>query len=543
MVVLVYTRYQRYSYLGKQSKVITNTSRIQLTVGLAQLRGAGKELAVITGKHICIVGGGAAGWIAYHSLKNHPAVSKITVVGSPTIPKIGVGESTTLSFYRWLHDDLGLSDEGIKKFLVDIDAAIKYGVNYEGWSHRNFLHHFNTKVPNLVQKRFKLGAKPKSVSHNQAVVPLADHIYDSKVYLSGDGEWLDQRLQMHSYHFDAGKFIQAAHDLAKHDHQLHYIADTVTDAVYNGELVDRILLESGAEVKADYYISCIGQTAFNQRVFREEYVSYSDYLLTTKALFCPLEYTDPVAQFHPYTAAKTMPHGWRWITPTRSRIGTGYVFSDNHISIDQAVDEFRADTGIPDLEPFVVDFWPRRVKRVFKPNMCTLGMASGFQEPLDAPGLSMTFSSLDMLKNYIGKMQGNNDSMLKMLNQIASGTFDFWCSFILHQYKTCHRSDTTFWQDHKQVSFDEYNLCISTLFDNPLFTTNGKLYYKDKKQSIKYESWMFYNTSSGRDIQWHTGCTFTEKNITRPMIDHSRLITHREYFDRMIQEVYENRNS
>lgn len=498
-------------------------------------------------KHICIVGDGAAGWIAYHSLKNHPNVSKITVIGSPSIPKIGVGESTTLLFSEWLQKDLKLSKQEIKKFLVDIDAAIKYGVNYEGWGSKPFLHHLNSVENDVAKKRYTLGTRPENISHNDAVVPLADQIYQNKVYLSNDYNWLDENIQSHTYHFDAGKFIQASHELAKNDTQLNYISATVVGSEYNQDKVEKLILESGEEILADYYISCIGQTSFNQKVFKEEYISYSDYLLTNKALFCPLEFTDPVNQFHPYTVAKTMPHGWRWITPTRSRIGTGYVFSENHITVDQAVDEFRKDAGMPNLEPFLVDFWPRRVKEVFKPNMCTLGMASGFQEPLDAPGLNMTFSSLNLLKLHLDKHQYNTDyHLLEMMNRYAKDTFDFWCSFILHQYKTCHRNDTKFWIDHKNVEFDFYNLYTKEIFDKPLFSyvfsEGGKdsIVFKNTKISNYIsggEPWMFYNTSSGKDIKWKlnspTKWNWDFKTPKKPNLDLNRIITHREYIDNL----------
>ena len=50
-------------------------------------------------KNIVIVGGGTAGWSTAHHFinKTHPS-TKITVVATPEIPIIGVGESTTGRF-------------------------------------------------------------------------------------------------------------------------------------------------------------------------------------------------------------------------------------------------------------------------------------------------------------------------------------------------------------------------------------------------------------------------------------------------------------
>lgn len=490
--------------------------------------------------HICIVGGGAAGWIAFHTLKSNPRVGKITVISSPTIPKIGVGESTTLSFKRWLHGDMKLTTEQIRKFLVDIDASIKYGVSYENWGPRTFLHHFyNDGVTHTILSRYNLGIRPDNIGHNEIAVPLSELIYNNEVYISEKTPWLDKTLQGHTYHFDANKFIKECKKLAQDHPKLSFVSDDVVDSRYEGDEVKAVLLKSGNKVEADYFISCIGQTAFNQKVFNEEYISYSDYLLTTKALFAPLDFTDPVAQFHPYTVARTMPHGWRWITPTRSRIGTGYVFSDNHVSVDEAVNDFRKDVGIPDLEPFVVDFFPRKVKHTFKTNMCTLGMASGFLEPLDAPGLTLIHYTLEILQDNL------NNYNLKEMNERCTVEFNFWCTFILHQYKTCHRSDTNFWKDHKSVKCNFYDEFVETFLNAPFSIRNSpgsdvailNIKQFSKVEPYKVSAGMFLHTTSGKDIKWDAGTTDNTTPSLKKHIDEARIITHREYFDRMVRDV------
>jgi predicted flavoprotein YhiN len=48
--------------------------------------------------HVCIIGTGASGWMCCNLLKDLEIIEKITIVGSPIIPSIGVGESNTLTF-------------------------------------------------------------------------------------------------------------------------------------------------------------------------------------------------------------------------------------------------------------------------------------------------------------------------------------------------------------------------------------------------------------------------------------------------------------
>jgi len=300
---------------------------------------------------------------------------------------------------------------------------------------------------------------------------------------------LNQIVQNYTFQFDADKFISAMENLAESEEKINYVKDTVIDSVFNeNELIKSLSLKDSGNINADYFISCIGQTAFNQNILREEYEDYSSILLTDKAIFYPLPYTNKQKEFSPYTTAKAMKYGWRWITPTWSRIGTGYAFSSKHTTVDEAIEEFREDVGDSTIEPFTTDFYPRRIKKVFKENHCSIGMAAGFLEPLDAPGLALTFQSIILLKNIL-----INNLPLDFANHVSKKKYNDWASFILHQYKTSEKNNTQFWIDQKEVDFDHYNKIINDLSDP---------YNTDLKD---LESYMFYHTSAGKGHRWETG--------------------------------------
>ena len=57
---------------------------------------------------ICIIGGGTTGWMAAAHIEKHLPESTITLIESPTIPIMGVGESS-LPQLRNFFLDLGLT--------------------------------------------------------------------------------------------------------------------------------------------------------------------------------------------------------------------------------------------------------------------------------------------------------------------------------------------------------------------------------------------------------------------------------------------------
>jgi tryptophan halogenase len=468
--------------------------------------------------NICIIGTGASGWIACTMLKKLEFIKKITIIGSSKIPPIGVGESTTLNFVSDVLDKVELKD-----FVQESDAAVKYGVYYKNWSGRDFIHYFKS------QKDFlRTNNVEKTYGRMLANKDPDIHIHD----LIGNKLWnfiqknqvsLDTEEYIHSWHFDAGKFINFLKKINLEDSKVNFIDDTITDCKFLIEdQIQYIVGESNKKYTADYFVNCCGDNKLNEKVFKEEYVSLSPYLITNKALVYPLKYTNKKEQFHPYTVAKTMKTGWRWITPTQSRIGTGYVFSDNHISVDEATNEFLEDIGDKTIEPFLVDFDPKYNKKPFKFNSCTIGMSSGFLEPLDAPGLDMSISAIYFLirllecKNDFSKLLSLNKT-INSANFSISLQYQWWCAFILHQYKTCWRNDTQFWIDHKNVKCNFYDQIIDSMYHVPIHLLE------------EYEYMMFFLTTAAKDIQWKS--KVTQKPFPVEQLD-TETIHHLDYIQR-----------
>jgi tryptophan halogenase len=475
--------------------------------------------------HICVVGMGSSGLLVANQLKEHDFISKVTVVGSDKIPPIGVGESTTLTLpeaHSKFNVDLG-------EFIRESHAAIKYGVYYKNWSRRDWIHFFKSEVPfkktGLSARKYLmlLGNKdPETFIHDIYGSTIWDEVVGKhNVFPNNNKELGLNNEYPNTYHFDAGRYIEYLKKQASKSPKVNLIEKTVEHVNFvENEFITNILLSDNTEIKADYYINTTGQGLTIKNIFNEQYDSLEDTLLTTKAVVYPLPYTNKKEQFHPYTVAKTMKHGWRWITPTWERIGTGYVFSENHISVDEAINEFITDIGDKTIQPFVVNFKPRVNKKTFKTNSCSIGMANGFLEPLDAPGLALTNIITFMLekilthyhtsfkKDALDSIVTNKSYQMSLdnANNAIKKSYKFWTTFILNQYKTCHRLDTPFWIDQKQVNWPDWTLAMKDL------NAYCDIHLDD------YDVMMLAQTVAARDIQYYTPVDSSIQPIKLPEI-------------------------
>lgn len=455
--------------------------------------------------HICIVGDGVAGLMAANLFASRDYVTKVTSIGSSKIPTIGVGESTTLNF-ETLHK---IFDSDFNSFIREADACVKLGVLYSGWSKKEFLHYFKHQLI-FERNNTTFLEYSNSLANKDPNIHIHDLmgnklIEDAKKNLIPKGE--SDQFYGKSWHFDAGKYILYLKKLLKNK-KVNQIDDIVVYCKFKSEdSIESITLESNQKVIADYYVICTGKHSDSSKIFGVKYKDLSNVLLTDKALFFPKEYENKIKEIHPYTIAKTMKYGWRWITPTWSRVGTGYVFSSKHISVDGAIEEFQKDLGDLTVVPNVIDFHPRYTETTFNSNYMTLGMCNGFLEPLDAPGLAIS-CALTMLIDNIFITNRYNDDYQKLLNEFVNEMYLGWTSFILTQYKTCERSDTDFWIDHKNVKFDYLDGMMENLYNIRVLPKMCDI--KDSNtiiNSIRSDiKAMLQNTISSRNITWATKC-------------------------------------
>ena len=80
-------------------------------------------------ENIVIVGGGSSGWMTATTLLSQFPNKKITLIESPNIATVGVGESTLGGINNWC-ELVGIKDTD---FLAHVDGTIKLSIQFENF--------------------------------------------------------------------------------------------------------------------------------------------------------------------------------------------------------------------------------------------------------------------------------------------------------------------------------------------------------------------------------------------------------------------------
>src|SRR5258705_4927837 len=114
-------------------------------------------------RRIVIVGGGSAGWMTALIFARSllPKGVEITVVESPTVGIIGVGEGST-PWLRGFFDSLGIEEA---EWMPACNATYKCGITFDGWSTKpgfeSYFHPFASMLDNLTMTQFVHNAQAR----------------------------------------------------------------------------------------------------------------------------------------------------------------------------------------------------------------------------------------------------------------------------------------------------------------------------------------------------------------------------------------------
>lgn len=414
-------------------------------------------------KKILVVGGGSAGWMSACLLKKMFPEINVTVLESPVISTVGVGESTTGRIRNFLHI-LGISD---REFITKCDAVYKLSIKFTDFydtDDRGYFYPFG--YPHSVGTRygikdwFHYKHEHRETSQTDFVKSFfpSSFLYENgKFDLNSDNGFDNYDPEINSsFHFDAIKFSAF---LSSYGTQIgiEHIVSTVKDVVVADRGIEKLIIDEDREVSADLYIDCSGFRRLLISKFSETtWKSYDHLLPNNRAWVCPTPYKNKEKELVPYTSCIALSSGWAWNTPVWSRIGTGYTFCNKFIDEIKALDEFknflknrlhvsRDSTDIEDLKFRLIEFETGIYEKLFVKNVVAIGLSAGFLEPLEANGLFSVHEFLFKLCKVLQRgsiTQWDRD----IFNAATKKMHESFAHFIAMHYALTIRQDSDYWK-------------------------------------------------------------------------------------------------
>ncbi|WP_172299552.1 tryptophan halogenase family protein [Pseudoruegeria sp. HB172150] len=411
-------------------------------------------------REVTIVGGGTAGWMAaLLLLLGLPAgrKAKITLIESPNVPTVGVGEATVPGMPRTLRES-GISE---RDFFRACNASFKLGVDFANWNvdrKGDFISYINPFSRPNVLDRVDVGVYftefgAGNLDYVQSMCFAKDFIQACKApRMSGSQEYEAKLGVGFAYHLDAGRFaklMQKSCTLKGVQHVLDDVVDVEMDEDGN---VAALQLERTGRHPVELVIDCTGfRGLIINKAMKEPFLSYSQYLANDRAMAVQIPHADE-KKLEPVTRSTALGAGWSWRVPLYNRIGTGYVYSSAHRSDDEAREEFLAHLG-PEgkgAEPRVIPMRVGRNRNAWVKNCVAIGLSGGFIEPLESTAIHMIEMGMRWLVTYFPD-KDFAPPLRDQYNRLTGKMYDEVRDFICLHYALGNRTDTQYWIDAREA--------------------------------------------------------------------------------------------
>lgn len=414
-------------------------------------------------KSLCIVGGGTAGWMAASLLSAALRGSniQITVIESPDIASIGVGESTVPS----MMDFVQASQINLKEFIQATSATFKLGIRFNDWlkAGDSYFHPFG-KVGKDINgfdfyqawlKSLADGHNSRWLDYSPSAI-MAEHerfMLRPQLLQSGQAENWVLSSYAHALHLDA---VQVAHYLRElcQKRGLTRIQATVNKVIVDEkDFIRRLELDNGSTIENDFFIDCTGfKGLLIAQAMQVGYENWSYYLPCDRAVVVQTANEGKPA---PYTIATAREAGWTWNIPLQHRTGNGYVYSSRFCNEEQATDTLlKSLSGKLLNEPKIIPFNTGKRKKIWHNNCLALGLAGGFLEPLESTAIHLVYKTLvHFIKNFPDR--DFDADAEQSFNRLIDADYEEIRDFIILHYCSSDRDDSEFWRWCKTMPVPE----------------------------------------------------------------------------------------
>ncbi|MBR9790195.1 MAG: tryptophan 7-halogenase [Gammaproteobacteria bacterium] len=407
-------------------------------------------------KRVVIVGGGAAGWLTAAILASTRPELVITLIESPDVRILGVGEGTWPTMRNTLQQ-IGISEQ---QFLTACDASFKQGTSFHNWlddkEPHQYYHPFSLPLdyPNpALGSWWQHFQGQQSFAHcSTSQATLCDHFRAPKQPQTPPFAGVVN----YGYHLDANKFAMLLQTHATQQLGVTHISDHIqtVNGSYDGPITS-VTGRSQGDIHGDLFIDCSG---FAARLIGQHYgielLCCEQTLANNSAVAMPVNYQRENTDIASVTRSFAQNHGWIWDIALPTRKGIGYVYSDAHCSREEALttlaDYIRHDDTTqnePDLsQARTFSFKPGYRETLWHHNCVAIGTSAGFLEPLEASALVM----IEMSANHLAEQMPAEAEQLtpagRQFNQLFSQRWQRAVDFLKLHYVLSKRRQNAYWQ-------------------------------------------------------------------------------------------------
>jgi tryptophan halogenase len=424
---------------------------------------------------VLVLGGGSAGFLAALTLKRRLPALEVTVLRSPDIGVIGVGEGTTPSLPGHLHGYLGLDPNPFHRLAEPI---WKLGIRFR-WGRRpyfdySFVQALDTRYAGLPRPTGYLVEQDMTDCSPYSALMGRDRPFhrgpDGGPVLSGS----------FGYHLENATFVRWL-ERAAAESGIRVVDGTVSGVQTCSAGVAAVTLGDGRPMSADLFVDASGFRSMLMRgALAEPVVSFAPTLWCDRAVIGGWD-RRPGEPIHPYTLVETMDGGWAWQIDHERRVNRGYVYSSAFVDDAAAEAEFRRKNPAV-VDTRVVRFASGRCERAWVGNVVAIGNAYGFVEPLEATSLGMICAASRNLTELLADGDRHLlDGHRAIFNATTAGMMDATRWFLGLHYRFNTRLGTPFWR-----------ACRGEARDNPGVDVTGVQplidYYRDVGPSAMFRT-------------------------------------------------------
>ncbi|GAB3453998.1 tryptophan 7-halogenase [Massilia terrae] len=400
-------------------------------------------------RKIVIVGGGTAGWMSAAGLARLlGAACQITLVESPEIGTVGVGEST-LPTLPYFNRTLGIDEA---EFMRRTQATFKLGIEFKDWGRigNRFFHGFSDfgplvhgRQPHLSWQRLAREFKdmpPLEEWSITAMMARKQRFLPPLELVPGMGP-----AYAYGYQFDAGLYAAYLREYAV-QRGVRRVEGMINEVEQHPEtgFVTAVKLRDGQRVEGELFIDCSGfRGLLIEGVYKAGYEDWSAMLPCNSAQAVPCARKEGIT---PYTVSTARPAGWTWRIPLQHRTGNGHVYCDGFTTDAEAGRLLLENLDGEALgEPRQLRFTAGRRRKSWIKNCVAIGLSSGFLEPLESTSINVIENAVGWLVQYFPD-RGFRPELADEFNRLVSQRYEYVRDFIILHYKINDRSDSEFWR-------------------------------------------------------------------------------------------------